>query len=681
MPRAEAARSGPASREVAAIGQTSAHKKLLQSLQVYLPHASTGATVTLPKPAAGPPKSRIYEVDMRLDPKILHRGMDPALLLRDLTELGEVMRITTHLDTLPPFGEMDPVSCYVGWNVVLSTERPRDDIEGVFIFSSEDDRIKITDITEGAGRRASLLPAEMKLGELLVEEGVVRERDVAVSLGAQKRLGEVLVGLGKVTKESLDRVLEKQGAARKTRNATTIRVDTDKLDKLVNLVGEMVIAVAQVTQTARDPAASEASRIASVETLDQISRDLQGQVMSVRMVPIEETFNRFHRATRDLARELGKLVVLEMEGTETELDKIVIEQLADPLKHMVRNALAHGIESPEERKKAGQSDTGRIHLSAAQRQGKVVIEVQDDGRGIDTAAVLKKARSLGVTTDDAKLTDAQIYDFMFRPGFSTAKQVDEISGRGVGLDVVARNVADLRGSIEIESVLGRGTTFRIQLPLTLAIIEGMHVQVGHKTLTIPLLSVVELISARPEGIHTVEGKGELVDVRGEYLPMFRLSSVLDASPPEPCTADSVVVVVENERRKFGIMVDRWISTRSRRSSVPRSWARAPSRRWRRSTRARSSSSRSPSSGPSSSSRIRGCASATRSRRRRKRAPAGLAPSPPSPRSSPPTPSWPRRGPARCRRRRRRSSSSARRPAEPKRCASFSRRCLSTRRGR
>jgi two-component system chemotaxis sensor kinase CheA len=223
---------------------------------------------------------------------------------------------------------------------------------------------------------------------------------------------------------------------------------------------------------------------------------------------------------------------------------------------MVRNALAHGIESPEDRVRAGKSDTGRIHLSAAQRQGKVVIEVRDDGRGIDTAAVLKKARSLGLAAEDAKLSDAQIYDFMFRPGFSTAKEVDEISGRGVGLDVVHRNVTDLRGSIEVESVLGRGTTFRIQLPLTLAIIEGMHVQVGPRTLTIPLLSVVELISAREEWIHTVEGKRELVDVRGEYLPMFRLSALLEAGGSEAANLDSVVVVVENERRKFGIMVDR-----------------------------------------------------------------------------------------------------------------------------
>jgi two-component system chemotaxis sensor kinase CheA len=278
--------------------------------------------------------------------------------------------------------------------------------------------------------------------------------------------------------------------------------------------------------------------------------------MGVRMMPIEETFNRCRRMVRDLAQELGKSVSLETFGTETELDKTVIEQLADPLKHMVRNAVAHGLEAPAERTRCGKSETGRIELRAAQRQGHIVIEVSDDGRGMDPEVVLEKARSLGLVGEAERPEDRQILDFVFRPGFSTAKEVDEISGRGVGLDVVRKNVQGLRGTIELDSTVGRGTTFRIKLPLTLAIIDGMNVRVGRETLTIPLLSVVELIAPGKDQLASVEGKGELVNVRGEYLPMIRLGDVLHTAEAGPRLASSVVVIVENDRRKFGIMVDR-----------------------------------------------------------------------------------------------------------------------------
>ncbi len=530
------------------------HQTLLAGLRKFVtPAGQVGTTSTAT--ASVPESSRVYRISMAFRSDIVQTGQDPLLLVLELRRLGDVREVTAKLDGIPAFEAMDPLACYVSWTVVLCTGRPRQEIDSVFLFLAEDHDIRIADTTPSASV-AVFAPAEKKIGELLVEAGCVGEKDVALALQQQRRLGEVLVEQGKISKESLDRVLAKQVAARKARQAATIRVDTEKLDKLVNLVGEMVIGIAQMNQTVRTASGSEAARTTAIESLEQIGRELQAQVMSVRMVPIGETFHRFKRAVRDLAGELGKHVVLETQGTETELDKIVIEQLADPLRHMIRNAVAHGIESPEERIRSGKNDTGRIALRAAQRQGYIIIEVADDGRGVDAERVLAKARRMGLAGDDTEMNEKQIFDFMFRPGFSTTEHADEISGRGVGLDVVQKNVQSLRGTIEVESTLGRGTTFRIKLPLTLAIIDGMHVQVGPKVLTIPLLSVVELISARPDEIQTVEGKGELVEVRGDYLPIVRLSEVLESLPREQFTRDSVVVVVEYEQRKFGVMVDR-----------------------------------------------------------------------------------------------------------------------------
>jgi two-component system chemotaxis sensor kinase CheA len=363
--------------------------------------------------------------------------------------------------------------------------------------------------------------------------------------------------MGKVTQQSLDNALAKQQHARRLHKSTTIRVDTDKLDSLVNLVGELAIAIAHVNQSTRIDKALNSARDAALEGLERIGRELQTQVMSVRMVTIEETFNRFKRTVRDTALELGKHVVLETSGTDTELDKIVIEQLADPLKHMIRNAIAHGIESPADRIRIGKSDTGRIHLSAAQQQGHIVIEVRDNGRGIDSDAVLRIARQRGLVQADQNLTEKQILGLIFEPGFSTAQQVNEISGRGVGLDVVLQNVKQLRGTVDVEARRGQGTTFRIKLPLTLAIIDGMNVKVGRETLTIPMVSVVELIAPRADQLATVEGQGELIEVRGEYMPVVRLNEVLESKTSERgIGVDTVVVVVENEGRKFGILVDR-----------------------------------------------------------------------------------------------------------------------------
>ncbi len=500
--------------------------------------------------------SRVYRIDMEFRGDIFITGQDPAQFVLELEELGEVLEVTVDDGQLPSLDKLDPSQCYLTWRVQLRTEHPREKLDDVFMFVADDNNISITDVTSSRDQGFGLASADMKIGELLMAEGCVREQDITEALQHQKRLGEVLVDLGKVKKEALNKVLTKQAVARQVRQATSVRVDTEKLDKLLNLVGEMVIAISQVSATGVSLVDSAAEHAAAIESLEVIGRELQGQVLSTRMMPIEETFNRFKRLVRDLCQDLGKYAVIETFGTETELDKTVLEQLADPLKHMIRNAVAHGLEEPAERLRFGKSDTGRIQLRAAQRQGHILVEVVDDGRGIDPDAVLAKARSRGLISPDARLSEKQIFDLLFLPGFSTAKEVSEVSGRGVGLDVVRKNVVDLRGTVEIVSAIGRGTTFRIRLPMTLAIIEGMNVQVGAQTLTLPLSSVVELLTVRNATISTIEGKGELVCARDEFLPLVRLGELLGVPPPATNASAPVIVIVETDTHKFGLMVDR-----------------------------------------------------------------------------------------------------------------------------
>lgn len=514
--------------------------------------SGSGAPASPSKPApaspgAAAPKQRVFRIDLALAPTLFETGPDPALLFEELAELGELLAVEPDLSALPPLAQMDPAKLYARWRIRLRTPADLAAVQGVFLFVADRGTIDLRE--EGS-------PADDKpLGELLVEDGLVSPKEVSEALGAQKKLGEILVDSGKVKPGDLERVLARQREAREHRQGSSVRVGIDKLDRLVNLVGELAIAAAQVHQSVRDERARADRRLAVAEALLRISRDIQEQVMSVRMLPVEETFNRFQRMVRDLSLELGKKVALETSGTETELDKNVLEQLADPLKHMVRNSLVHGIEAPAERAAAGKPGEGRIRLSAAQCEGEILIEVSDDGRGIDPDKVLAKARAAGLVREDAALSRRQILELIFLPGLSTAAEVSELAGRGVGLDVVRRNVENLRGSVRVQSEKGAGTTFQIKLPLTLAIIEGLHVMVGEETLVLPILSVVELISVAPGVIQTVEDKGELVTVRGELVPVTRLRDLFGLPRRAPGSED-VLVIVEQAGRKFGVLVDR-----------------------------------------------------------------------------------------------------------------------------
>ncbi|HWR68121.1 MAG TPA: chemotaxis protein CheA, partial [Desulfomonilia bacterium] len=320
---------------------------------------------------------------------------------------------------------------------------------------------------------------------------------------------------------------------------------------------EMVISVARMSQCASEVTEAALSRSlqGATSSLERISRDLQEQVMRVRMVPVEGTFNRFRRVVRDMSFELGKKIEIRMSGTETELDKNVIEQISDPLKHMIRNSIDHGIESPEERRLLGKPETGTIWLKAFQREGNIFIEISDDGKGIDKNRVLAKAVEKGQAEAGRSYTEKEIFEMLFAPGLSTAEKVSELSGRGVGMDVVKRNIEDLRGSVEIFSEEGKGSTFRVKLPLTLAIIDGMMVKVGGEVLTIPLSVIDKSVRPSRSEIKTVEGKGELVDIRGNYLPLVRLYQLFNLPSEKNDPTEALIVVLNGSDSRFGILVD------------------------------------------------------------------------------------------------------------------------------
>ncbi len=501
-------------------------------------------------------KCTYFEIELVLPETILETGTDPLMLLRELQDLGEIVELVVNTKDTPDFHAIDIYKLYLKWNLVIKTRELQSTLQNVFVFVQDTGQIAIEDVTSFFKDGVDIRIADMKLGEILTDKGLVSKKDIEEVLSSQQKIGELLVQSGKVSEHEVQNALEKQLKSREIQKTSTIRVDTDKLDKLVNLVGEMVIAVARVNQQ-QCTMLSGAKRSAqgAIESLERISRDLQEQVMRVRMVPVEGLFSRFHRVTRDLANDQHKLISLELSGTETELDKNVIEQLSDPLKHLVRNAIDHGVELPEERIKAGKAGEATIKLCAYQQEGNIIIEISDDGRGIDHASVLKKAIERGFVRNDDTPSEKYLYQLLFMPGFSTAKQVTEVSGRGVGLDVVKQNIDELRGSVEVISAVGKGTTFKVRLPLTLAIIDGMNVKVGEEIITIPLLSIVESIRPTKEAVKTVQGEGEVIDARGEFLPLVRLHTMFGIETDKTDPSEALVVIVESSQRRFGILVD------------------------------------------------------------------------------------------------------------------------------
>lgn len=390
-----------------------------------------------------------------------------------------------------------------------------------------------------------------QLGEILVEKGDISSEQLEIALKEkEKRLGEILIEKGITTPEKVKNALKIQTAMGKP--SDTVKVDTQKLDNLVNLVGELVIANALIGEglgTVHNGTNKNLSH------LNKIVKEIQDQVMSMRMIPLKSTFQKMARLVRDVSAKVGKKVRLEISGEDTELDKTVIEEIGDPLVHIIRNSVDHGIEPQEERLAKGKPADGHIRLNAFHRSGNIVIEIEDDGKGLSKDKILKKAIEKGLVEEGTSLSDQQVYNLIFAAGFSTAEKVTDISGRGVGMDVVKKNIERLRGKVELTTEEGKGTKTMIKLPLTLAIIDGMIVQVGDEKYIVPMLSIEESIRPRKEDVSTVQQRGELINVRGNLLPMVRLHNLYNVKPKKTDPWEALILIVEGEGQRCGILVD------------------------------------------------------------------------------------------------------------------------------
>jgi two-component system chemotaxis sensor kinase CheA len=391
---------------------------------------------------------------------------------------------------------------------------------------------------EAALAKQSADPGTMPLGEQLVQDGAVSAKDVAQALRAQKNSTRVVE-----VKES-------------------VKVDADRLDRLVDAVGELVIAEAMVSQSIQHAANQEAGLLRHLNQLDRITRELQEMATSLRMVPVRATFQKMARLARDLSRKSGKKLDFITVGEDTELDKTVVDRIGDPLVHLVRNAVDHGLEKDETaRLAAGKPESGRVELRAYHKGGNIYIEIEDDGRGLNREAILKKAREKHLLRPDETPPDRDIWNLIFEPGFSTAEKVTDVSGRGVGMDVVRKNIEALRGSIDIRTKLGKGSVFSLRLPLTLAIIDGLVVQVAGERYILPTLSVVCSIRPKAEDLTTVVGKGEMLKLHGRLLPLFRLERMFSTKDAQSDPTQAAAVVVEAEGRRVAVLVDTLLDRR------------------------------------------------------------------------------------------------------------------------
>lgn len=454
---------------------------------------------------------------------IIAHGNEPLLLLRELKRLGEC-RLTADCSRLPMLSGLDVEQCYLTWEAQLTTDRGEAAIREVFEFVDGQCALVIEPlaVSEESGPEAELSP------ETGLESGA--------AAGPERQAG----------------------AQEAHKSATSIRVDIDKVDRLINMVGEMVIIQAMLAMQTRylPPQSGQAEGLLrGIDELTAHTRELQEAVMAVRMQPVKSIFSRMPRLVRDLSGQLGKRMRLHMSGENTEVDKTIIEQLADPLTHMLRNAIDHGIESPQEREAAGKPATGTITLSASHRGGRIVIEVRDDGAGIQRDRVLAKAKERGIVPRDAALNDTDIDQLIFAPGFSTAEQVTSISGRGVGMDVVKRNIEGIGGTVTVVNTPGHGTQFLVSLPLTLAILDGMIVRVASECYIIPIAHIIETMRPRPEDVNHLADGQTVLNMRGSIVPVLYVHRLFGIADAVQDASRALIVLVENGHEPLGLVVD------------------------------------------------------------------------------------------------------------------------------
>ncbi len=547
-------------------------QKLLKGLIPYLEEhgvsaPTPGLVATRPPESPGGGWNECWHLSIRFGEDVLRNGMDPLSFIRYLATLGRIVHLSPVLKTLPAGEAYDPERCYLGLELDLDTDADRQALEDVFEFVREESQIKFiaphSKVEEYIDFIREMPEDERFLGEILVAGGCITAKDLEEALRTQKAetledgvihgrlIGTILIQDQAVPPPVVAAALDKQKKSqeRQAQEMKVVKVQAEKLDRLVDLVGELVIAGASANAMA---AQSHDGRILEATTIvNKLVEEIRDNALSLRMVQIGETFNRFRRIVRDVSQEMGKSIELELHGGDTELDKTIVEKLSDPLMHLVRNSIDHGIEPPEVRRARGKPETGSLSLNAFHDSGSIVIEIADDGGGLNKARILKKAIERGLVREGAELSDSEITNLIFEPGFSTAEAVTKLSGRGVGMDVVRRNIDELRGTIEVESYEEAGTTLRIRLPLTLAIIDGFRVGVGAASYVVPLDMVIECLDLGP---FLESEENHLINLRGEVLPFLRLREVFRRTDDPP--ARERVVVVQYGETRAGLVVDR-----------------------------------------------------------------------------------------------------------------------------
>ncbi|NUT67108.1 chemotaxis protein CheA [Pseudomonas corrugata] len=510
--------------------------ELCQVLQEYQAPPPDDA----PAPAAEtttqePSETRLWHISLRFGQDVFRNGMDPLSFLRYLQTLGEIVHLDTQTETLPSVEAFDAESCYLGFDIDFRSAASHSAINEVFDFVREDCLIEIVAVDERANTGLVATAQE--------------SNDESTALVAT---GELLPDQRKTPRTAAQLPAERPPASseNKAKDGAYVRVNADKLDELINLVGELVIASAGTSLLARN--CHDDSLQEATSTVSGLVEEILDGALRLRMIPIGETFNRFRRVVRDVSQELGKDIDLIISGAETELDKTVVEKIGDPLMHLLRNAMDHGIETAEARLAAGKPAKGHLHLNAYHDSGSIVLEIADDGAGLDRDRILEKAQERGLVAPGASPTDQEIYNLIFEPGFSTAQAVTNLSGRGVGMDVVKRNITLLRGTVDLDSQPGRGTVVRIRLPLTLAIINGFLVGIDQSTYVIPLDMVQECIELSEDDGTASREQGYL-DLRGEVLPLVYLRDHFNHEGR--ASRRQNVVVVRYAELKAGLVVD------------------------------------------------------------------------------------------------------------------------------
>ena len=500
------------------------------------------AAVDSPKLSVPPPaRVREYIVSVTPGTDLLRHRAEPLLMIRELASMGEVLEASVATARIPALADLEPDRSYFAWNIRLRSERAPADLEEVFLFVQDECVVVIVEHVDPA-----------------VLAGVAEADDAPANASASVLEGAN--GSGPVIAKTTAAGAESSARPKSSgTESNSIRVSVEKVDEMINLVGELVISQSMLSQTISGLSEERQSLLTeALATLERSTRDLQERVMSVRMVPVASVFRRFPRLVRDLATSLKKQVEVEIIGEETELDKQMVEQIGDPLTHLVRNAVDHGIEGPQDRIATGKSPEGHLRLVAFHEGGNVIIDVVEDGRGLDAEKIRNKAISLGLADPNENLTEEQIQGLIFLPGFSTAATISDVSGRGVGMDVVKRNIEALNGSVHVASEQGKGTRFRIKLPLTMAILDGLSVRVGSDVFIVPLLSVVESFRPKANEVQTVAGRCEVVVVRGEHVPLLRLGELFHVPGSESDPKRGLVMILETQNQKFGLLVDELI---------------------------------------------------------------------------------------------------------------------------